>query len=275
MRAGSPVARGHGAMTAEHRLDLDAIDRRARRVGRGARVLLCSPHNPTGTVHTADELRAVAAIARARGADGRRRRDPRAARARGRGASRRTSSVSRHGLRRDLGVEGLQHRRPQGRRHRSPGAAIGGRWSRGCPSRCATARASSGASRTRRRGTAATTGSTRSTPTSGRTSAYLADLLARACCRGAHLVVPEATYLAWIDCRDLGLGDDPAAAFLERGRVALNSGPPFGLGGDGPRAPQPRGRRAPCSPRRCTAWLPRSPDPAPTHRAAGHRREAR
>ncbi|PRY54072.1 MalY/PatB family protein [Glycomyces artemisiae] len=41
------------------------------------------------------------------------------------------------------------------------------------------------------------------------------------------------TYLAWLDCRALGLGDDPAAVFLERGRVALNSGLPFGTGGKG------------------------------------------
>lgn len=44
---------------------------------------------------------------------------------------------------------------------------------------------------------------------------------------------PESTYLAWIDCRDLGLGDDPAAVFMERGRVALSSGVPFGSGGAG------------------------------------------
>jgi cystathionine beta-lyase len=43
----------------------------------------------------------------------------------------------------------------------------------------------------------------------------------------------EATYLAWLDCRDLGLGDDAAAVFLERGRVALNPGPEFGTGGSG------------------------------------------
>lgn len=42
-----------------------------------------------------------------------------------------------------------------------------------------------------------------------------------------------ATYLAWLDCRPLGLGDDPAAAFLARGRVALSSGPAFGTGGAG------------------------------------------
>ncbi|MFF8479201.1 MalY/PatB family protein [Streptomyces sp. NPDC015414] len=43
----------------------------------------------------------------------------------------------------------------------------------------------------------------------------------------------EATYLAWLDCRALALGDDPAAVFLERGRVALSSGLPFGTGGAG------------------------------------------
>jgi cystathionine beta-lyase len=45
--------------------------------------------------------------------------------------------------------------------------------------------------------------------------------------------MPEATYFAWLDCSALGLGDDPAAVFLERGRVALNSGPTFGTGGAG------------------------------------------
>lgn len=42
-----------------------------------------------------------------------------------------------------------------------------------------------------------------------------------------------ATYLSWLDCRGLGLGDDPAAVFLARGKVALNSGLPFGTGGAG------------------------------------------
>jgi cystathionine beta-lyase len=46
-------------------------------------------------------------------------------------------------------------------------------------------------------------------------------------------VPPEAGYLAWLDCRRLPLGDDPALAFLERGRVALGSGPTFGEPGRG------------------------------------------
>ncbi len=44
---------------------------------------------------------------------------------------------------------------------------------------------------------------------------------------------PEASYLAWLDCRRLGFGDDPAAEFLRRGRVALTSGPEFGRPGAG------------------------------------------
>lgn len=46
-------------------------------------------------------------------------------------------------------------------------------------------------------------------------------------------VPPQAGYLAWLDCRALGLGADPAAAFLARGRVALSSGPTFGREGEG------------------------------------------
>lgn len=39
--------------------------------------------------------------------------------------------------------------------------------------------------------------------------------------------LPEATYLAWLDCAALGV-DDPARFFLERARVALSDGPGFG-----------------------------------------------
>ncbi|WP_293782553.1 MalY/PatB family protein [uncultured Aeromicrobium sp.] len=50
------------------RLDLDRLDVALRQAGPGAAYLLCSPHNPTGTVHTRAELEAVARIAAARGA---------------------------------------------------------------------------------------------------------------------------------------------------------------------------------------------------------------
>ena len=60
----------------------------------------------------------------------------------------------------------------------------------------------------------------------------LADLLA-AHLPGVGYRPPAATYLAWLDCTALGLGQDPAAAFLERGRVALSSGPRYGTVGAG------------------------------------------
>jgi cysteine-S-conjugate beta-lyase len=44
---------------------------------------------------------------------------------------------------------------------------------------------------------------------------------------------PSAGYLAWLDLSELGLGPDPAPILLERGRVALSSGPRFGIGGEG------------------------------------------
>jgi len=62
--------------------------------------------------------------------------------------------------------------------------------------------------------------------------ALLGDLL-REHLPGIGYSEPHGTYLAWLDCRSLALGEDPAAVFLERGRVALSSGPRFGTGGAG------------------------------------------
>jgi cystathionine beta-lyase len=50
---------------------------------------------------------------------------------------------------------------------------------------------------------------------------------------GIGYVPGPASFLAWLDCRALGLGDDPAAVFLERGRVALSPGTDFGAQGAG------------------------------------------
>ncbi len=60
----------------------------------------------------------------------------------------------------------------------------------------------------------------------------LAELLA-ARLPGVGYRVPEATYLAWLDCRPLGLGPDPCGFFLERARVALSDGTLFGSPGRG------------------------------------------
>ncbi|GGQ50535.1 MalY/PatB family protein [Couchioplanes azureus] len=44
---------------------------------------------------------------------------------------------------------------------------------------------------------------------------------------------PEATYLAWLDCRAAQADREPAELFLQRGRVALEAGPKFGAFGAG------------------------------------------
>jgi cystathionine beta-lyase len=52
---------------------------------------------------------------------------------------------------------------------------------------------------------------------------------------GIRMFKPEATFLAWLDCRDAGLpeGQNPHRFFLDEARVALNDGASFGPGGDG------------------------------------------
>jgi cystathionine beta-lyase len=45
--------------------------------------------------------------------------------------------------------------------------------------------------------------------------------------------IPDGTYLAWLDFRALELGPDPAAVLRERAMVALHPGPAFGTGGAG------------------------------------------
>ena len=44
---------------------------------------------------------------------------------------------------------------------------------------------------------------------------------------------PSASYLAWLDFRELRWGDDPSVLALEQGRVALVGGPHFGREGSG------------------------------------------
>jgi cystathionine beta-lyase len=45
--------------------------------------------------------------------------------------------------------------------------------------------------------------------------------------------MPEATYLAWLDCRALNLKPDPHTFFLEEAKVAFSAGPMFGTQGEG------------------------------------------
>jgi cystathionine beta-lyase len=54
---------------------------------------------------------------------------------------------------------------------------------------------------------------------------------------GIRFTVPDATYLAWLDCRELAgsgrIQGSPHAFFLKKAGVALNDGGEFGPGGEG------------------------------------------
>ncbi|MEU6669200.1 aminotransferase class I/II-fold pyridoxal phosphate-dependent enzyme [Streptomyces sp. NPDC046727] len=50
---------------------------------------------------------------------------------------------------------------------------------------------------------------------------------------GVRYRVPQATFLAWLDCRELALDTDPHSFFLDKARVLLNDGRTFGPGGEG------------------------------------------
>jgi cystathionine beta-lyase len=55
--------------------------------------------------------------------------------------------------------------------------------------------------------------------------------------KGIKVTVPEATYLAWMDCNDLvktgRILGSPFDFFLKQAKVAFNEGSEFGLGGEG------------------------------------------
>ncbi|HZU93753.1 MAG TPA: aminotransferase class I/II-fold pyridoxal phosphate-dependent enzyme [Microbacterium sp.] len=65
-----------------------------------------------------------------------------------------------------------------------------------------------------------------------RNRVLLEDLLARHL-PGARYRIPDAGYLAWIDVTALGLGDNPARRILKDAKVALNDGSAFGAEGSG------------------------------------------
>jgi len=48
------------------------------------------------------------------------------------------------------------------------------------------------------------------------------------------MIRPEATYMVWLDCRELGLSDDELRDFMiKQARLGLNEGRTFGPGGEG------------------------------------------
>ncbi|MEV4825178.1 aminotransferase class I/II-fold pyridoxal phosphate-dependent enzyme [Micromonospora sp. NPDC049274] len=205
--------------------------RQARAGGRPAAYLLCSPHNPTGVVHSGDELTAVARLAQRHGvrvvadeihapvvAEGARFVPYLSVPGAENGLSLMSASKGWNlaGLRGGLLVAGPA---AAGELSRVPIGVSIGTSHLGVIAHTAAFRDGgewldallTGLDDNRR---------------------LLAALLAE------HLPAiryqpGQATYLAWLDCRALGLGDDPAAVFLDRGRVALNSGTTFGTGGGG------------------------------------------
>ncbi|MEU3948501.1 aminotransferase class I/II-fold pyridoxal phosphate-dependent enzyme [Streptomyces sp. NPDC029526] len=216
------------------RLDLDVVEDTFRRVtedGRQAAHLLCSPQNPTGTVHTREELSAVARLAERHGvrvvAD-----EAHAPLVLGDasfvpylsvpGAERGLSLMSASkawnlaGIRAALAVAG-------------PAAADD---LARLPDEVADSPNHLGV-------IAQTAALTDGTPwldsllTGLRAQRDLLSSLLAEQLPALGYRPGDATYLAWLDCRALGLGDDPARVFLERGRVALNPGPDFGTGGRG------------------------------------------
>jgi cystathionine beta-lyase len=209
----------------------EAAFRRAVAGGRRAAYLLCSPHNPTGTVHTADELAAVAELAGAHGV-----------------------RVVADEIHAPLVLPGARHvpflSVPGAERAFSLLSASKGWNLAGLKAALAVAGPAAAGDLARlpeevshgpsHLGVIAHTAAL--AHGEAWLDAVLAGLDANRRLLGellaAHLPAvgyrpPEGTYLAWLDCRGLGLGDDPAAAFLERGRVALSSGTHFGTGGAG------------------------------------------
>jgi cystathionine beta-lyase len=219
---------------ADLRIDPQVLEdafRRAVAGGARAAYLLCSPHNPTGTVHTAGELAAVAALAERYGvrvvadeihapvvAGGVRFVPYLSVPGAERGLSLMSASKGWNlpGLKAALALAGPGAAADLARMPEEVGHG---------PSHVGVIAHTAAL----RDGTAWLDAVLAGIDENRR---LLTDLLA------AHLpgVVHhpgEATYLAWLDCRALGLGDDPAGVLLDRGRVALSPGPDFGTGGAG------------------------------------------
>ncbi|MFD4577694.1 MalY/PatB family protein [Streptomyces sp. NPDC058417] len=216
------------------RLDLDAVARAYRTATAGggrAAHLLCSPHNPTGTVHTADELAALAALADRYGV--------------------RVVVDEIHAPLTGDGTAFVPYLSVPGAENGLSLMSASKGWNlAGLKAALAVAGPAAAADLARLpeevshgpshvgvlAHTAALTDGTAwlDALLSGLDAnrRLLRELLAE------HLPQVryqpgESTCLAWLDCRALGLGDDPAAVFLERGRVALSAGPDFGTGGAG------------------------------------------
>ncbi|MFD4676544.1 MalY/PatB family protein [Lentzea sp. NPDC058450] len=211
----------------EGRLDFGTLRAAFERAGKGAVHLLCNPHNPTGTVHSADELREVTRLAREHGirvvadeihaplttggfvpylsvADD--------------GLSLMSASKAWNlaGLKAALALAGPGSADDLARLPEEVGHG---------PSHLGVLAHTAAFSQSVTWLDALLEGLQEN-------RLLLAGLLAEHL-PAVRYTPAEGTYLAWLDCRDLGLGDSPARTFLKEGRVAVNCGVPFGTGGAG------------------------------------------
>lgn len=226
---------------ADGRLDLDSL---AEAFSRARAYLLCNPHNPTGSVHTREELTAVAALARRFGV--------------------RVVSDEIHAPLMLSGSRFVPYLTVPGSEDAFALTSASKAWNlAGIKTALAIAGPEAAADLARmpeevshgpsHLGVIAhaeafrTGGDWLDALLQGLDAnrALLGDLLAE------HLPAvtyhrPQGTYLAWLDCRDLGFDDaaptglavvsdvsGPAQWFLEHARVALSSGHVFGPGGAG------------------------------------------
>ncbi|MFM9441367.1 MalY/PatB family protein [Streptomyces acidiscabies] len=219
---------------ADGRMDLAVLEEtfgRVRAEGGRPAYLLCSPHNPTGTLHTAEELAAVAALAARYGV--------------------RVVADEIHAPVVAAGAAFVPYLSVPGAESGLSLMSASKAWNlAGLKAAVAVAGPDAGDDLARlpeevshgpsHLGVIAHTAALRDggdwldAVLSGldENRRLLAGLLARHL-PAVRYTPAQATYLAWLDCRALGLGDDPADVFLRRGRVALNSGPAFGTGGAG------------------------------------------
>ena len=213
-------------LTNELRLDLDGLDAAFESA---QAFLLCNPHNPGGTVHSREELGAVATLAERHGVQ--------------------VVSDEVHAPLVYQGERFIPYLEVDSRGIAVHAASKG--WSLAAiPAALMTFGPDAGAALARydagKHHGPTYWGTVAQTVAYSRCRDWLADAVA-ALDSNRHLLgrllsdrlpgvryhLPAATYLTWVDCRELGLGDDPAKVFLNRGRVAFNPGHTFGTGGAG------------------------------------------
>jgi cysteine-S-conjugate beta-lyase len=234
-------------LAANGRIDLDALEEafmRATASGGKAAYLLCNPHNPTGSVHTVDELRGVAERARRFGV--------------------RVVSDEIHAPVILSGSRFIPYLTVPGGENAFALISGSKAWNLSGLKAALAIAGSESAADLRRMPEEVSHGPSHlgiiAHAEAFRTGFDWLDLLLRGLeenrtllgdlvaehLPGVKYQRPQGTYLAWLDCRELGFDDEtaeglavvadlsgPARWFLDHARVALSSGHVFGTGGTG------------------------------------------